>query len=478
MATRSLRPITSGGRDRLRGTRRGNTSARRSEGKPPAAAGGPRQRRLQGGCLLSGQGHCRVVVRPIPNVAKGGARQGPRYWAAQRRDSLKRAQAEALLHLKALSGGGQRRRPSAVRPQVRNDRLVNGRIMPVYERLSLTTVDWDALDAYADRTVFQTRTWLSFLAQTQQADPVIAVLHEGSQCLGYFTGAIVSTYGLRLLGSPFPGWTTSYMGFNLMPGVPRRLAVSALLPWVFKQLQCVHMEMMDRYLTVEDLGDLGCEYTGLSGFEIDLTQSAETLWANMTSACRQCIRKAAKSGVMIEEAQDLAFAGEYYAQLQDVFAKQALVPTYGVNRVRALIQALQPQGMVLLLRARDPEGRCIATGIFPAMNHTMYFWGGASWRQYQGVRPNEVLHWYAMQYWQARGMHWYDMGGGGEYKKKFGGHPLTVPRFRRSKYPGLGGIRNLAQQLVKLRQRWRGRVEVWSFLVVTLFGDTPLWNSL
>src|SRR5262249_6643553 len=42
------------------------------------------------------QGHCRVVIRPIPNVAKGGARQGPRYWAAQRRDSLKRAQAEAL----------------------------------------------------------------------------------------------------------------------------------------------------------------------------------------------------------------------------------------------------------------------------------------------------------------------------------------------------------------------------------------------
>jgi hypothetical protein len=325
-----------------------------------------------------------------------------------------------------------------------------------YERLDLEKVDWKALDAFPDRTIFQTRAWLSFVAQTQQAEPVIAAFYEGGQCLGYLTGLIVRKYGFRLFGSPFPGWTTSYMGFNLAPEVPHRMAVKTLFPWVFQQLQCVHVELMDRYLTVEDCRDFGCEYSWLPGFEIDLTQSEAALFANMHSACRRCIRKAAKSGVVIEEAHDLAFAEEYYAQLQDVFAKQALIPTYGLGRVRALIQHLQPHGALLLLRARDAEGRCIATGIFPAMNRTMYFWGGASWRQYQGVRPNEALQWYAMQYWKARGMHRYDMGGGGEYKEKFGGYPIAVPWFRRSKYPWLGGLRNMAAQLVSLHQRWRG----------------------
>ncbi len=102
--------------------------------------------------------------------------------------------------------------------------LVRGRTMPVYERLELTAVDWQALDAYPDRTILQTPAWLSFVAQTQQAEPIIAILHEGSQRLGHFTGLTVRKNGFRLLGSHFPGWTTSYLGFNLAPGVPHRLS--------------------------------------------------------------------------------------------------------------------------------------------------------------------------------------------------------------------------------------------------------------
>src|SRR3989442_1557306 len=82
----------------------------------------------------------------------------------------------------------------------------------------------------------------------------------------------------------------------------------------------------------------------------------------------RCVRKAEKSGVTIEEAHDIAFADEYYEQLKDVFAKQGLVPTYDVERVRALVRHMEPSGNVLLLRARDPEGKCIATGIFPGFN--------------------------------------------------------------------------------------------------------------
>jgi CelD/BcsL family acetyltransferase involved in cellulose biosynthesis len=113
-------------------------------------------------------------------------------------------------------------------------------------------------------------------------------------------------------------------------------------------------------------------------------------------------------------------------------------------------------GNLLLLRALDPRGKCIATGIYPAANTTMYFWGGASWREHHHLRPNQMLHWAAMMYWKARGMKSYDMGGGGAYKKQYGGREIAVPWVMASKYPALHLLRNCARAAWRIRQRTSG----------------------
>jgi hypothetical protein len=281
---------------------------------------------------------------------------------------------------------------------------------------------------------------------------------RGTETVGFFTGLVVRRYGLRILGSPFQGWTTNYMGFNLRQGVSRRAAVEALLPFAFGPLQCVHLELRDRQLALEDLAGLGFSHSPKTIFDVDLRPSEEDIFGHMTSACRRCIRKAEKVGVIIEEAADPAFANDYYAQLQDVFAKQSLVPPYDASRVTELIRHLHPTGRLLLLRARSPEGKCIATGIFPAMNTTMYFWGGASWREHQILRPNEALMWYAMRYWKRRGIEWFDLGGGAEYKRKYGPVEVLVPFFRVSRFRALAGARQLAKRGFRLRQAALGRL--------------------
>ena len=178
--------------------------------------------------------------------------------------------------------------------------------------------------------------------------------------------------------------------------------------------------------------------------------------ANMTSACRRCIRKSKRVGLTIEKASDQAFADDYYSHLQEVFAGQRLIPTYPVERVRALVKHLLPTNRLLLLRAITRDGDCIATGVFPAMNDTMYFWGGASRKKYQILRPNEAIQWFAMQYWKKRGMTHYDMGGGGEYKRKYGGAEIAIPWIRKSRYPIFPLLRNSAKKLFYLRQRLTG----------------------
>src|SRR5215210_423914 len=70
------------------------------------------------------------------------------------------------------------------------------------EALDFERVDWPALDAFADRVVFQTREWLTFVARTQRALPVVAAVRDRRGLVGYFTGLVVRRYGVRMLGSP------------------------------------------------------------------------------------------------------------------------------------------------------------------------------------------------------------------------------------------------------------------------------------
>lgn len=325
------------------------------------------------------------------------------------------------------------------------------------ERLDLNHVPWEKLDQFEDRTIFQTLPWLNFVAKTQAAEPVAAAVREDGCTLGYFTGLTVRKFGFKILGSPFGGWTTDYMGFNLLPKIPRREVLEAVPSFAFKDLGCHYLEIVDRHVRKDDHNGLSYAVQYLPRFEIDLTKSEDELFANMKSACRRCIRKAAKCGVIIEEASDMGFADDYQAQHEDVFAKQSLVPTYGVERVRELIRYLHPTGHLLLLRARNPEGLCIATGIFPAFNDTAMYWGGASWRQHQKLRPNEALMWYAMRYWKARGIKKLDLGGGWDrYKSKYGSYKIPVFRLKKAKYGFLIPLRNLALRAWRVHQRVSG----------------------
>jgi Acetyltransferase (GNAT) domain len=324
------------------------------------------------------------------------------------------------------------------------------------ELVDFEKADWKALDAFADRTVFQTREWIRFVAETQNATPVLARLTDSGRIVGYFTGLTFTRLGIKVLGSSFPGWTTPYIGFNLAPLASRAEALKALERAAWDDLKCLHMEVSDPHFSPEDGEALGFKTSHYISYRTDLTKSEEEIFNAMESACRRCVRKAEKSGVTIEQAHDLAFADEYYEQLKDVFAKQGLVPTYDVERVRALVRHMDPTGNVLLVRARDAEGKCIASGIFPGYNHIAEFWGNASFRSSQNLRPNELIHWYAMRYWKKRGAQIYDWGGEGAYKEKYGCIPHRVPWFIKSRYEFVSKLRDGAKKVYRGKQRLQG----------------------
>lgn len=338
--------------------------------------------------------------------------------------------------------------------------------MLTFRRLDPNTCDWDEIDAAPDRVVYQTREWLRFVAEAQGADPVVAdVFDERQRLVARFTGLIVRRFGLRILGSPFPGWNTGQVGFNLLEPVDPRLLAESLVAYAFGPLRCIHLEIIDPAFAGSDLSALGFRSTPLRTYRVALGRDEDAIFADMSSACRRAIRKATKSGVTVERASGVEFAEEYYAQLEDVFAKQSLRPGHGVDRVRQLIEAMEPTGRLLLLRSVSPQGDRIATGIFVGMNELAFYWGGASWRAYQQLRPNELLMWHAIRHWKGRGVSHLDLGGGTEegfadYKRKFGPDEVTMPSLRRSRFGLVGAARDTAAALATsrlLQRRGHGR---------------------
>jgi CelD/BcsL family acetyltransferase involved in cellulose biosynthesis len=317
------------------------------------------------------------------------------------------------------------------------------------------------MSEFPEHLVFQTPAWLAFVAETQGAAPVLATLRDGREPVGYFAGLLIRRFGAKILGSPFPGWATDYMGFQLGQGVSRNDAAKALIEYGFHHLHCVHLEFRDRTFGAADVDGLGFGVRITRGYEVDLAPPESEILAHMQQRSRWAIRKAVRMGVTIEEVHDESFVDDYYAQLQDVFARQGLVPTYSAERVRKLVQRLLPTGMLLLLRARDPEGRCIATGIFLGANSRMFFWGGASWRDHRTLTPNELIMWHAMRYWKDRGALVCDLGGGGEYKRKYGPSEIHVPHFAKSRLPLVPQARDAARKVFSLKQRVLGRISAW-----------------
>jgi CelD/BcsL family acetyltransferase involved in cellulose biosynthesis len=317
-------------------------------------------------------------------------------------------------------------------------------------------VPWERLDQFEDRLVYQTREWLDFIARTQGAKPVVAALNDGGATVGYFTGLVSRRFGLRILGSPMPGWTTGFIGFNLEPGVARPAAAEALVPFAFRSLRCAHLELRDRYLLEEDIAGLGFERTPWRGLEIDLRPSEDEIWASVKGSVRTAIRKSEKLGVTIEEASDLGFADDLYAQVREVFARLSLAPPWGVDRIRELIRTVHPSGRLLLLRARGPEGDCIATAVFPGMNRTMHFLSAGSRRQYQHLAPNEALVWHAIRHWKARGAEVCDFGGFLDYKRKWRPDEVQVPFLRKSRFRAVAVMRDAAKRAHDARQGLRG----------------------
>jgi hypothetical protein len=101
----------------------------------------------------------------------------------------------------------------------------------------------------------------------------------------------------------------------------------------------------------------------------------------------------------------------------------------------------------------------VATSLVVGRNQTAVLWGTAFLRAHAHLHPNEVLHWEAMRHWKRKGAVIYDMGGGGEYKARYGAvlEPFLHAHISRHRVMRFG--RETVRRVVGVRQGLVGRLE-------------------
>ena len=311
-------------------------------------------------------------------------------------------------------------------------------------------IPWDIIEGTSDSTPYKTRQWAEFLRKSQGVEPYVIEIKENQTLLGYFYGERVKRI-VHMVVSPIEGWTTSFQGLStILPiGKGKRVNIyKHLAQWLFHTGQGSFFQVMDWQLEIEDVEGI-LSYEKIEGYRLDLRQDFETeIYKGFKEkSAKYSIKKAKKQGVVIRHASDvMQFTDHYYEQLQEVFERQGLKPTYTKDRILKLGQSLVLDKSLLLLEAIY-EGQCIATGIFVRDNNLAIYYGAASWSKYRNLCPNELLMYEAIKWLSESGTKEMEFGGGRKYKEKYGPHPYCKPRIVIAKYPFLIVLKNKVKKV-------------------------------
>ncbi len=293
--------------------------------------------------------------------------------------------------------------------------------------------EWDAEIARFDLWhLYHTAAWLEFIAQTQPVERRVYRILEDDSLVGYLPGFALKKGPVRIFGSPLPGWTTAYLG----PVVSRSVDQEALFRSIGRALRrdgFAHVEIRHNLLDANAAVGAGFRRYAYETQLAEVAGDPEAILAAFTKEGRRNVRLAERAGLHAVAATEPEFVDLYYDQLQAVFAKRNLQPTYPRERVRRLWDLLMPTGRLICVKVMKDD-RCLATGLDLVGNGWLHSFGSAAGQDPADLKchPNELRRYFAFCEAAKRGLTHYDLTGVREYKRKFGARVVDLPVLMRS----------------------------------------------
>lgn len=317
-----------------------------------------------------------------------------------------------------------------------------------FEVIDIDKVNIEEFNAFEKKSVFTTIEWLKFIKLDQYAEPTIIRITDQKKLIGYFTGCLVKKFGIKIFGSPLSGWATCYMGFDLFDYTLITALLEPTIDFIFKATKCLYFECRERNLSIVDINKIKYNTNIVTTVEVDMDRTLDDILKSFKGNCRQNIRQFEKRGATIEIVEPTdEFVEDLYNQICDVFSKQNLVPTFSLHKIRSFVESLKNTDKLLCLSVKNPERKSIASLISVGYKDKFSGWSIGSLKEFQYYRPNEYLIWFAIKYWQERGMKAFDFAGERKYKLKWKPQKKEYLMITASKYPILLKMRDCAKEL-------------------------------
>lgn len=305
--------------------------------------------------------------------------------------------------------------------------------------------------------IFTTKEWLSFLEKEKKGKPLVLKIIFNNKNI-FFVSLLYKNV-FKMCGSPFEGWNTPYMGFinlNLLDDDEKEIVIKKVVNYLKHRSHCSYIQICDWNIDIEFAKNNCFKYEVRKTYFKDISNAEDILFAEFKNDVRTNHRAFIRNGLRIKIAEpSKLFMEKYYDQLIDVFKKRQLVPHYHLSRLYNLIDAFTNESKHLFLEQvyLEDESKCIATGIFLIYKKRLYFFGAASYRDYQILRPNEEVIWNAIRHAKSLGCTEFDMMGLGKYKEKFKPEMKEIPVLYFQRLPFLHFFKKLVSK--RLHKRFK-----------------------
>ena len=197
---------------------------------------------------------------------------------------------------------------------------------------------------------------------------------------------------------------------------------------------------------------------------LPLAEDAQVLWKELRHKTRNRVRKAQGAGLIVISG-GLELLDEFY-RMWTIRMHELGTPCYPRRLFTSIMETFPDRTRIFLAQLHGVTTAGLFAHVFEGWVQSCW---GAALREYDGIGPNYLLNWEAIEYYGQAGMKWFDFGrstiGSGQhtFKERWGASPIDLcwqywtpngaePAFARPEDP-----------------RYRGKVEMWKRM--------PLWVS-
>lgn len=310
-------------------------------------------------------------------------------------------------------------------------------------------------------TIFHTLKWLKIIEKNQHLQTKYIGIFFDNRLVGVFPLFIQKFWFIKVAASPFVVEDTPYMGPVIDPShIPDFLpALDAYL----KKNKIHYLRIISN--SSYDVENADRSYVFIKKYThiLDLKRTKEELWKNLEGRCRTAIRKARKSGVVVDIMKTRDYINKYYSILEQVYHSQNK-PCPNSREFYCDMWDGFSQSNAIFLSARY-RGKIIAGVIIISDRDRAYYLNGVSKHEFRFLSASNLLLWEAINIVKEKGAEQFDFVGSdiprlAKFKKSFGGqlvmHSLVEKSgskwvsMLRDKYPyykqKIGNLRQFFQQ--------------------------------